>query len=114
MVHKINVNAESNYANSNGKQMTELFKKVSTNSFPVRNMGLRRSSPIALSSQRARGQTREAEILPLRIYNNKAGIANLDIPIHLGRKSFNKIMLDCIGLRRPIWTWSADSDLEKC
>lgn len=49
-MHKIHVNAESNYANSNGKQMTELFKKVSTNSFPVRNMGLRRSSPIALSS----------------------------------------------------------------
>lgn len=33
MMHKINVNAESNYVNSNGKQMTDLFKKVSTNSF---------------------------------------------------------------------------------
>lgn len=33
MMHKINVNAEYNYANSNGKQMTNLFKKVNTNSF---------------------------------------------------------------------------------
>lgn len=46
-MHKINVNVEPNYANSNGKQMTELFKKVSANSFPVRNVGLRRFSPIA-------------------------------------------------------------------
>lgn len=50
MMHTINVNEESNYANFNGKQMTGLFKKVSTNSFPVRDMGLRRSSSIALSS----------------------------------------------------------------
>ena len=37
----------------------------------------------------------------MRIYNNKAVIANLDIPIHWeAMKSFNKIVLDCIGLHR--------------
>lgn len=35
-------------------------------------------------------------MLPLRIYNNKAVIGNLGIPIHLG--SNEKLTLDCICL----------------
>lgn len=41
-------------------------------------------------------------------------IENLDVPfIWEAVKSFNKIILDCIGRLRPIQTCSLDFDLEK-
>lgn len=54
---------------------------------------------------------KQAQTLPLRIYNNKTVIGNLGIPIHLGCNE--GLMLGCIALLSPIQICSPNSDVDK-